>query len=59
MDDPTSHRGELIYTGSRQVNHDQEERDPPVEERARPAVGWRAFGASTKLACVLLLCAHW
>ena len=54
-DDPTSHRGKLVYTGSRQVNHDQEERDPPVKERALPSMGQFARGAPTKLARVLLL----
>ena len=36
---PTSHWGEVVYTGNRQVNHDQEERVPPVEEHAPPEAG--------------------
>ena len=38
-DKPASHWGEVIYAGDRQVNHDQEERMPPVEECAPPDVG--------------------
>ena len=58
-DGPISHQGELVYAGHCQVNHDQEEHDPPVEERAQPAVGRRTCGALTKLTRILLLWAHW
>ena len=58
-DGPTSHWGELIYAGHCQVNHDQDERDPPAKERARPAMGRHMCGASTELAHILLLCVRW
>ena len=58
-DGPTSHQGELIYAGHCQVNHDQDERNPPVEEHALPVAGRRALGMLTKFARVLLLCACW
>ena len=58
MDGPTSHQGELVYTGHCQVNHDQDECDPPVEERALPE-GRRMHGAPTELARILLLCTCW
>ena len=56
---PASHGDELIYTGHDQVDQYQDERDPPVEERTRPAAGWRAHGASAELTRILhLLCRH-
>ena len=58
-DGPASHQGELVYTGHSQVNHDQDECNPPVEECPRPATGLYACGASTKLAHILVLCACW
>ena len=58
-DGPTSHRGELVYAGHCQVNHNQDERNPPVEERALPAAGQRTHDAPTELAHILLLCARW
>ena len=59
MDGPTSHWGELVYAGHCQVNRDQDKREPPVEERTRPALGLCTHGVSTELARVLLLCARW
>ena len=55
-DGPTSHRGELVYAGDDQVDQYQAECDPPVKERACPAMGWRAHGALAELTRVLLLC---
>ena len=55
-DGPTSHRGELVYAGHDQVDQYQDERDPPVEERALPATSQHVRGALAKLAHVLLLC---
>ena len=59
MDGPTSHRSELVYAGHGQVNCDQDEHNPPVEERTCPAMGLSTCGASTELARILLLCARW
>ena len=59
MDGPTSHRSELVYTGHSQVNRDQDEHDPPVKERTRPAAGLCMHGALTELARILLLCVRW
>ena len=55
-DHPASYGGELIHAGRDQVDQHQDERDPPVEERARPAARRHARGALAELACVLLLC---
>ena len=55
MDGPTSYRGELVYARHNQIDQHQGERDPPVKERAHPAMGRRARGASAELARVLLL----
>ena len=55
---PTSHWGELVYAGPDHIDQYQAEHDPPVEERARPAAGWRARSASAELARVLLLCTY-
>ena len=56
-DHPASHGGELVHARHDQVDQHQDERDPPVEERAHPAVRWHACGALAELACVLcLLC---
>ena len=57
-DGPTSHRGEVVYAGRDQVDQHDDERDPPVEERAHPAAGRRAHGALAELARVLLLCTY-
>ena len=59
MDNPTSHWGEVVHTGDCQVNHDQGEHVPPVEELVPPAAGRRALGAPTDLACALRLCVRW
>ena len=59
MDNPTSHWGEVVHAGDRQVNHNQDERIPPVEELAPPDVGWHALGAPTDLSRALLLCVRW
>ena len=42
VNNPASHWGEVVYTGDRQVDHDQEERVPPIEERVLPGAGQRA-----------------
>ena len=56
-DHPASHGDELVYAGHDQVDKYQDERDPPVEERARPAARQHARGALAELARVLcLLC---
>ena len=54
-DTPASHQGKIVYAGDHQVDHDQEERVPPIEERAPPGAGWCARGVLTDLACTLLL----
>ena len=59
MDGPTSHWGELVYAGHYKVSHNQDERNPPVEECTRPSMGQCTRDASTKLARVLLLCTRW
>ena len=53
---PTSDWGELVYAGPDKVDQYQAKHDPPVEERACPAAGWRVCGTSAKLARILLLC---
>ena len=58
-DNPTSHWGEVVHAGNRQVDHDQGEHVPPVEEFAPLAMGWHALGAPTNLAHALRLCVHW
>ena len=58
-DNPTSHWAKIVHAGDCQVNHDQGERVPPVEELDPPGVGWSVLGMSTDLACALLLCEHW
>ena len=55
-DNPASHRGEVIYTGDCQINHNQEERIPPVEECAPPGACQRTRGVRTSIARTLLLC---
>ena len=58
-DHPASHGGELVHARHDQVDQHQDKRDPPIEERAHPAVHWRAHGTSAELARVLrLLCRH-
>ena len=55
-DDPASHWGEVVYAGNHQVDHDQEECVPPIEELAPPGAGPHTCGALTDLAHALLLC---
>ena len=59
MDNPTSHWGDVIHAGNHQVNHDQDERVPPVEELAPPDAGRCTLGVPTDLAHTLLLCMRW
>ena len=42
VDNPASHWGKVVYAGDRQVDHDQEEHVPPIEERAPPGTGQHA-----------------
>ena len=56
-DHPASHGDELVHARRDQVDQHQDERDPPVEERACPAVRRHARGTLAELARVLrLLC---
>ena len=56
-DHPASHGGKLVHARHNQVDQYQDERDPPVKERAHPAARQRTRGALAKLARVLrLLC---
>ena len=58
-DNPASHRGGVVYTGDHQVDHDQEEHVPPIEEHAPPSMGWRMCCTPTNLTRALLLCTLW
>ena len=54
-DHPASHGGELVHAGRDQVDQHQDERDPPVEERAHPAARRHTRDALAELARVLRL----
>ena len=63
MDNPASHRGEVIYAADHHVDCNHEERVPPIEERippieecTPPSTGRRALGTLTNLPRTLLLC---
>ena len=57
MDHPASHGDELVYAGHDQVDQYQDERNPPVEERGRPATHWCTCSALAELTRILrLLC---
>ena len=58
-DNPTSHWGKVVHAGNHQVNHDQGEHVPPVEELDPPAAGRCMLGAPTDLARALRLCICW
>ena len=54
VDNPASHRGEVVYAGDHQVNHDHDERVPPGEECALPGACQRPLGAPTNLSRALV-----
>ena len=56
VDNPASHRSEVIHASNHQVNCDHDEHIPPGEERAPPNAGWRACCVPTNLSRALLLC---
>ena len=58
-DSLASHWGKVVYPGNHQVNHDQDERVPPVEECTPPGAGWHTRCVPTNLVRALLLCALW
>ena len=59
VDYPASQPSKVAHAGSDQVDHTQEERDPPVEEHGSPGAWRHPWGMPDDLVCALLLRLLW